>query len=204
MSWLMAKLYDPFMAKTEEACLGQWREELLGRAKGRVLELGAGTGINLQYYPDDVEVVLVEPDSHMRDALSPRFEGSGLEGQIIGGTMESMQAPEGSFDTVVSTLVLCSVPDQARTLEEAYRLLKPGGELIFLEHVAAHDNPARLKWQRRIDPFWRVIGDGCRLCRQTGAAIEAAGFELIEIKRESMRKAFPFLRPTIRGIARKN
>lgn len=203
MSWLMGKLYDPFMAKTEEACLGEWRKELLARARGRVLEIGAGTGINLQYYPPGVDLALVEPDKHMRQSLVERLDESGLRGEVISSTVEEMDAEDASFDTVVSTLVLCSVPDQASTLAELRRVLKPGGSLIFLEHVAAHENPGRLKWQRRIDPVWKILGDGCRLCRETASAIEAADFEMIEMKRESMRKAFPFLRPTIRGWAQK-
>jgi ubiquinone/menaquinone biosynthesis C-methylase UbiE len=104
---------------------------------------------------------------------------------------------------VVSSLVLCSVQDPQAALAQIRRVLKPGGRLVFLEHVAADGKPNRLKWQRRIEPVWKHLMGNCHLTRRTEAAIEAAGFRIERIQRESMRKALPVCRPSIRGIARR-
>ena len=109
--------------------------------------------------------------------------------------------PDEFFDAVVSTLVLCSVHDMDQALEEIRRVLVPGGQLVFLEHIGAEDRPDRLKWQRRVEPLWRVLAGNCHLTRRTEQAIERAGFDVIQIQRESIRKAMPLTRPSIRGIA---
>lgn len=205
MSWLLAKIYDRFMAPTEAACLRQWRSEVVSGASGRVVEIGAGTGANLEFYGPNVErLTLVEPDEHMRAQLADKLRRSQKTGvEIVPLVAEALPAADRSVDVVVSTLVLCTVPSLSNTLNEANRVLKPGGELRFLEHVAARDNPDRRKWQERIEPFWKVAADGCHLTRDTADAIEAAGFEMERLRRESMRKAWPILRPTVRGVARK-
>jgi ubiquinone/menaquinone biosynthesis C-methylase UbiE len=205
VSWLLAKIYDRFMAPTEEACLRQWRSEVVSGASGRVLEIGAGTGANLDFYGPQVErLTLVEPDRHMRAQLAEKVRRSEMTGvEIVPLVAEALPAADRSVDVVVSTLVLCTVPSPSETLSEAHRVLKAGGELRFLEHVAAHDNPGRRKWQERIEPFWRVAADGCHLTRETAKTIEEAGFEMSRLQRESMQKAWSILRPTVRGVARK-
>lgn len=204
MSWLLAGIYDGFMRKTEEACLGAWRAELLRPASGNVLEIGAGTGTNLPHYGERVErLVLAEPDPHMRRKLAQKVERSSRSIEVVAAGAESLLADDGSFDWVVSTLVLCSVGDVESTLREVWRVLKPGGALAFLEHVAADDRPERLAWQRRIEPVWCRIAAGCHLTRRTHLAIVAQGFEIESMQRESVRKALPFVRPSVRGIARK-
>lgn len=203
MSRFMAAIYDRFMEKSERACLRAWRKELLVHATGSVLELGAGTGANLPYYTDAAtEVVLGEPDPHMRKRLARALDRGDRRFAISDANVERLPFADASFDTVVSTLLFCSVPDQAKALREAARVLKPGGAFIYLEHIAATDNPARLGWQRRTEPFWNILADGCCLTRRTDLAIRAAGFD-VEIETfESMRKALPILRPCVRGIAR--
>lgn len=201
MSWLLARIYDPFMRRSEDACLAQWRRELLAPLSGKVLEIGAGTGTNLDHYPKLRRLVLSEPDPHMRALLAPRAAAHGAELLADGG--ERLSLPDQCFDAVVSTLVLCSVTDPDATLREIRRVLRPGGRLVFLEHGAADGHPARLRWQRRLEPLWRRIAGGCHLTRRPVSSIEAQGFEVEWSKRESVRKALPIVRPSVRGVARR-
>jgi ubiquinone/menaquinone biosynthesis C-methylase UbiE len=200
MSWLMAAVYDRFMKVSEEACLGKWRAELLGNLSGEVLEVGAGTGSTLGLYPKAVtRLVLAEPDPHMRRKL---LEKRGTI-EVSDAAAEKLPFEDASFDAVVCSLVLCSVPDQRAALAEIARVLRPGGRLVFLEHVAADGKPDRLKWQGRIEPVWKHLMGNCHLTRRTEAAIAAAGLQIERIQRESIRKALPIVRPSVRGIARK-
>jgi len=204
MSWLMAAIYDGMMRASEEACLAQWRAELLRELSGAVLEIGAGTGATLSLYPKTVtRLVLCEPDPHMRRKLEAK-RGTAANVEISGASIQDLSFEENSFDAVVSSLVLCSVEDPPAALAQIRRVLKPGGRLVFLEHVAADGKPNRLKWQRRIEPVWKRLMGNCHLTRRTEAAIEAAGFRIERIQRESMRKALPVCRPSIRGIARRS
>jgi SAM-dependent methyltransferase len=130
--------------------------------------------------------------------------GGGLSGSSVEIRPDSagrLADADGSFDVVVSTLVLCSVPDQPAALVELRRVLRPGGRLAFLEHVAAVDRPGRLRWQQRLEPVWKRLAGGCHLTRRTAEAVGGAGFTLGEITRESARKAAPVVRPTVRGHA---
>lgn len=205
----MAAIYDGFMARTEEAGLAEWRSLVLAHASGAVLEVGTGTGANLGKYPPTIDsLVLCEPDPHMRlrlehalAALPP--DRPEVDAELVDATAEELPFDDGRFDTVVSTLVLCSVGSPQRALGEIRRVLRDGGTLVFIEHVLAEGNPTRARWQRRLEPAWKHVAGGCHLTRDTCADIEAAGFELVDYTRASMRKALPFLRPTIRGAARK-
>ena len=209
MSWLFATVYDPFMRRTEEACLSQWRDELLAPLEGSVLEIGAGTGANLGHYPrrfvrsanGPERLVLTDPDLHMLERLRKRPEAGALE--IARASSDALPFSDESFDAVVSTLVLCSVPDVERTLAEVRRVLKQGGALFFLEHVAADEHSPRRRWQRRIEPLWSKLAGGCHLTRETDKSIVRAGFTIETLTKESMRKSLPIVRPTVRGIARK-
>ncbi|MCJ7540879.1 MAG: class I SAM-dependent methyltransferase [Desulfobacterales bacterium] len=205
MSFLTAFFYDRFMAKTEEACLKEWRHELLKQVSGEVLEIGAGTGANIKYYSDRViKLVLTDPDEHMRKRLVEQVNYHALENiHVTRGTAERIEADDESFDYVVASLVCCSVTDLNAGLSEIKRVLKQGGCLVFLEHVAAAEGTSRRRWQNRINPLWRTLMGNCHLNRETEQAIHTAGFEIIQIERESMRKALPIVRPTIRGVARK-
>jgi ubiquinone/menaquinone biosynthesis C-methylase UbiE len=204
VSRLLAAIYDPFMRATERACLSGWRRELLAGLTGRVVEIGAGTGVNLEHYPESVsELVLTEPDRHMRTRLERAALAARRSAEILPAHAMALPLPDRSADAVVSTFVLCSVDDPRAALAEAWRVLRPGGALLFLEHVAADERPARLAWQERLDPVWHRIADGCRLTRRTGELVAEQGFEIEWQKRESMRKALPIVRTSVRGIARK-
>jgi len=205
MSWLFATIYDPFMRGAEEACLAQWRTDLLAHAEGDVLEVGAGTGANLPLYPSGIRSLqLTEPDADMLTRLRRRMRVAPMrQVQAREAAVDALPFEEASFDTVVSTLVLCSVPDVSRALAEVRRVLRPGGRLLFLEHVAAEDRPARLVWQRRLEPIWTRISGNCHLTRRTGELIRQAGFAVEQETRESVRKALPIVRPSIRGVARR-
>ena len=205
MSWFVAAVYDRWMRAAEAACLVQWRAELLRDLEGEVLEVGAGTGANLPHYRKTIKrLVLAEPDRHMRRRLEMRCGASGFpRAEISDASLDGLPMPDAAFDGVVSMLVLCSVPDLQAALAEVFRVLRPGGLFLFLEHVAADQNPTRLKWQGRVEPVWKRVAGNCHLTRQTEQAIVASGFQIERIKHESMRKAMPLARPSIRGAARK-
>ena len=204
MSRLFAAFYERMIAASEEACVREWRRDLLASLSGDVLELGSGTGLNLAHYPATVErLVLTEPDRHMRAKLQARLTDqrpAPARVEVVDAVADRLPFDDESFDAVVSTLVLCSVPDQRSALREVHRVLRPGGRLVFLEHVAAHEKPKRHRWQRRVEPVWKRIAGGCHLTRDTRQVIAAAGFD-VDAKRESMRKASPLVRTTERGIA---
>src|SRR3954454_9138985 len=149
---LFARFYDRLMAGTEEGGLAEMRHALLGTASGRVLELGAGTGHNLSHYTDAVtELVMTEPDPHMARRLRERLAAEGTAAgrpSVIEATAEDLPFDDGSFDTVVATLVLCSVQDPPRAVAEARRVLVEGGRLLFLEHVRS-SSPRLARWQDR-------------------------------------------------------
>jgi SAM-dependent methyltransferase len=205
MSWLLARVYDRLLLPTEEACVSTWRAELLSSVHGDVLEIGAGTGLNLPHYPSTVErLTLAEPDPHMRRQLERRLAAARRpDTHVSAAGLPDLPFDSDRFDAIVSTLVLCSVPDPASSLASIHRILKPGGTFVFLEHVAAEEHPSRLKWQHRIDPLWKRVFGGCRLTRRTADTITAAGLTIESLTRESMRRANPLVRTSIRGIARK-
>ena len=184
MSFVSAFFYDTLLASTEEACLKEWRRDLLNNISGDVLEIGAGTGSNLDLYPDTIStLVLSEPDKHMRRQMGKKISTYRHNISVNSGTAEDIEAENESYDFVVTSLV------------EIKRVLRPKGRLIFLEHVAAPEGTNRRQWQNLINPFWRKIAGNCHLNRETEPAILAAGFEILEIKRESMRKAMPLVNP---------
>jgi len=203
MGWLMAAIYDRLTQSSEEACLQAWRAELLRDLEGEVLEVGTGTGVNVPHYPPTItRLVLSEPDFHMREKLKRKVEAQGwANAEVADASLENLPFQPGSFDAVGATLGLCPVPHLDRALDEIRRVLRPGGRFVFLEHVAAEHRPDRLKWQRRVEPFWKRLSGNCHLTRRTADAIVAADLAIVRIERESMRKAWPLVRPTIRGIA---
>lgn len=205
MSFITAFFYDRFMARTEAACLADWRRDLLRHTHGKVLEIGAGTGATIEHYPGQVSrLVLSEPDRHMRRILQHKADQVVTDRiRITADTAERISAPDEAYDCVVASLVCCSVSDLRAALWEMRRVLKPGGRLVFLEHVAAAEGSSRRRWQNRINPLWRRLMGNCHLNRETEEAIVGAGFAIRQIDRESMRKALPIVRPTIRGIAEK-
>ncbi|MCB9506968.1 MAG: class I SAM-dependent methyltransferase [Myxococcales bacterium] len=204
MGKLLAAIYDPFMRETERECLGAWRHELLQGISGNVLEVGAGTGANLAYYPTSVtRLTLAEPDAAMRARLVDAVRsGPRPDAHVIDASLAGLPFGDGELDVVVATLVLCSVADPAAALAEIRRVLAPDGAFVFLEHVIAEGHPTRALTQRALDPVWHHVAGGCHLTRDTRVEIERAGFEFESLTRQSMRRALPFLRPTVRGVAR--
>ncbi|HEY4779047.1 MAG TPA: class I SAM-dependent methyltransferase [Solirubrobacterales bacterium] len=194
-------MYDRSLKATEEAGLRQMRRELLGGAGGRVLELGAGTGVNLDLYPRAVEdLVVIEPDPHMAKRLRAKLAGSGRRADVLEAPAERLPFGNDSFDTVVATLVLCTIPDPASALSEAARVLEPGGRLLFVEHVRAEE-PGLARWQDRLERPWRFLGDGCHCNRDTVATIAGSRFEIEELQRGRLPKAPPIVSPLVRGSA---
>ncbi len=196
-----AAIYDRGLEATEEAGLRRMRTELLAGAGGRVVEIGAGTGVNLNLYPDEIDgLVAVEPDAHMAKRLRAKLAASGRTAEVVEAPAERLPFADAAFDTAVATLVLCTIPDPAAALAEAARVLKPGGRLLFLEHVRA-DQPGLARWQDRLEKPWRFLGDGCHCNRDTVATIAGSGFEIAEIQRGRMPKAPPIVTPLVRGRA---
>jgi len=196
-------IYDHAMRGMEDAGLGAWRRDLLAPLEGSVLEIGAGTGSNLPFYPPAVSsLVLSEPDRHMRARLLAATAVSDRPVEVISAPAEHLPFPDDSFDAVISALVLCSVRDQAIVLEEIKRVLRPNGRFVFIEHVAATGSPRRLRQQRWIEPVWKRLAGNCHLTRSTEGAIETAGFVFESIERQGLPKAPPMVRPSIRGRAR--
>jgi ubiquinone/menaquinone biosynthesis C-methylase UbiE len=194
-------LYDWGLQASEDAGLRQMRSELLAGAGGRVIELGAGTGANLDLYPDEVEeLVLVEPDPHMTKRLRARLASSARDATIVEAPAERLPVESGSFDAAVVTLVLCTVPDPVATLAEITRVLKPGGRLLFIEHVRAAE-PGLARWQDRLERPWRFLADGCHCNRDTVATISASNLEVEDVIHDRTPKALPLVEPLVRGSA---
>jgi SAM-dependent methyltransferase len=140
----VAATYDPFLALGERRGMHERRQRLLGRARGRVLEIGAGTGLNLAHYPDELEeLVLSEPIDPMARRLELRLHRSGVRGSVLRAGADALPLATDSVDTVVSTLVLCTVPDPEVALDGIRRVLRPDGRLLFCEHVRSDSKPAR-------------------------------------------------------------
>jgi ubiquinone/menaquinone biosynthesis C-methylase UbiE len=203
---LFAAIYDRMLAGTEKGGLREMRAELLSDAKGRTLELGAGTGLNVAHYTEGVsELVLTEPDRFMAARLRKRIAAqppAPAAVEVIETGAEELPFDEASFDTVVATLVFCTVEDPQRAAGEARRVLRPDGRLLYLEHVRSPDNERLARWQDRLERPWGWLGAGCHPNRSTGETLSAAGWETERLERGRMPKAPPWVRPLISGSAR--
>jgi ubiquinone/menaquinone biosynthesis C-methylase UbiE len=166
-----------------------------------VLEIGAGTGLNLRHYPDSLEeIVFAEPEEPMARRLERKLATAGRRGKVVRVPAEALPFEDDSFDTAVCTLVLCTVSDPMRALSELARVLRPGGQLLFLEHVRA-ETPRLARWQDRLSGAWRRFGHGCNCNRETAALIEASPLSLERIEHGEIPKALPIVRPMIVGRA---
>ena len=195
-----AVIYEPLMQATEKGGNAARRAAVLAHARGTVVELGAGTGLNLSYYPPDVELVLTEPEPPMARRLLGRLQQSGRQAPVLQAPADRIPLPDSSVDTVVCTLVLCTVPDLDATLTEIRRLLRPDGQLLFIEHVAAEPGSRLRRWQDRLERPWRRLAHGCHTNRDTEYALRNAGFALAEIHHGQM-EAELLLRPLTWGTA---
>lgn len=172
---IFAIVYEPFLWLGEVAGMRDRRRGLLRNVRGRVVEIGAGTGLNVALYPDDVELVLTEPDASMRRQLSRRLQGKGCVARIVDAPADRLPFADGSVDTVVSTLVLCTVDDPERTLREIARVLRPDGQLLFIEHVRANSRFLAACQDLLFRP-WRGFAGGCCCNRPTLELMRACGF----------------------------
>jgi ubiquinone/menaquinone biosynthesis C-methylase UbiE len=197
---LFAATYDRMSASTEEAGLRERRRELLVQAHGRVLEIGGGTGANLPFYGEAVSSLTVtEPEEAMARRLERHANDQSRPIELVRASAENLPFEDGSFDFVVSTLVLCSVEDQPRALRELRRVLKPDGRLLFIEHVRSEEDRLA-RWQDRLNWLNQVVVN-CDCNRPTLAGIRAAGFSVAALTQGELPKVPPFARPLIVGTA---
>jgi ubiquinone/menaquinone biosynthesis C-methylase UbiE len=196
---LFAAVYDDMSRPLELSVLSGRRERLLAGLRGEVLEVGAGTGVNLPYYREAERLVAVEPDPAMRRRLAGRLATAGRRVEVSGADAESLPYPDASFDAVVFTLVLCTVTDQRRALAEAARVLKPGGRLVVIEHVRGTGWLAR--FQDLVTPLWALAFASCHPNRDTAAGIEQAGFRLERLERFQPLPGWLPVSPMIEAVA---
>ena len=195
-----AMTYDRQMAKTEQAGLCAWRERLLASASGDVLEIGGGTGANLACYgPAVTALTITEPQPPMLRRLEASAQARWPSARILRAPAEDLPFDDSSFDVAVSTLVLCGVDDQPRALRELRRVLRPGGRLLFIEHLRSGD-PATARRQDRMNWLNRLVVC-CDCNRPTLESIRAAGFAVAEVEHTALPKAPPFVRPAVVGAA---
>lgn len=200
---LFARLYMRMSRKRHET-EDEHRTKMLAGLAGQVIEVGAGNGLNFSLYPEAVERVLaVEPEPRLRAAALEEAEDAPVEIEVVDGVAAALPADDGSQDAVVASLVLCSVRDQAEALAEMKRVLKPGGELRFYEHVQSDTQPLRSVLTFADKTFWPKLAGGCHATRHTDEAIERAGFEIESVRRFKFSPGFPVPKtPHILGRAR--
>jgi ubiquinone/menaquinone biosynthesis C-methylase UbiE len=181
------------------------RRQLLAGLAGRVIEVGAGNGLNFRHYPEGVtEVLAVEPEPTLRKAAVEAARSASVPVEVVEGVAAELPAEDGSCDGGVASLVLCSVADQERALAELRRVVRPGGELRFYEHVVSQ-KPGWARLMRFADAtFWPRVGGGCHMARDTASAIAGAGFEIERIERFPFSPGAPVPAvPHILGVARR-
>ena len=200
-----ARFYERFAPQMDRAGASKHREELLGGLTGRVIEVGAGTGLNFTRYPATVtEVLAVEPEPRLRSAAEKAAQDAPVPVTVVDGLANALPADDGAFDAAVASLVLCSIRDLPGALTELHRVLKPGGELRFYEHVRS-ENAVFGSLQRVLDVAWPHMAGGCHTSRDTASEIARAGFEIEHVRRFSFRPsifAAP-VAPHIIGVARR-
>jgi ubiquinone/menaquinone biosynthesis C-methylase UbiE len=195
--------YDAFQRRSCAAGMEDTRRQVLGEAQGRTLEIGSGTGINLDNYgPAVTELVMSEPDRHMVALLRRKVESSSRPATVVEAPAAELPFADQSFDTVALVYVLCTVPDPSAALREIARVLKPEGRLLFIEHVRSPE-PGLARWQDRLHKPWLVFANGCHCNRDTLAAIEGSPLEIEEVERGEIPKVPPLVRPMVAGAARR-
>jgi SAM-dependent methyltransferase len=199
---LYQKLFAHGLALGDDAqhrIYGERKRQLFAGLEGTVVEIGPGTGVNLPYLPDGLRWIGLEPNPHMHDFLREQLANRNLDASLRTDPAQNTGLPDACADVVISTLVLCSVPDLDDTLAELRRLLKPGGRLLFIEHVAAPHDTWLYTLQRGIRPVWTRLADGCHPDRETGAALQEAGFSSVSFDR--FDTSLPVVSPHVMGVA---
>ena len=201
---IFARFFDRFVGRDKDRGEAELRRELVAGLAGRVAEVGAGNGINFEHYPSAVdELIAIEPEPRLRRAAAEAAPGAPVRTEVVDGMAAELPLDDGSLDAVVVAGVLCSVSDQDAALAEFRRVLRPGGELRFYEHVRSR-RAAFARFQDRVDLVWPLLMGGCHPNRDTGAAIAAAGFRLERCRGfgfPAHARLYPVL-PRILGVAR--
>jgi ubiquinone/menaquinone biosynthesis C-methylase UbiE len=193
-------MYDRITAGTEKACFADHRQALITEARGDVLEIGGGTGANLRYYgPGAGTLTVTEPSRPMLRRLQRRIDEHAPDARLLRAPAEDLPFEDASFDVAVSTLVLCSVDDQPRALRELRRVLRPGGRLLFMEHVRSEE-PRVARLQDRMNRLNNLIVH-CDCNRPTLDSIRSCGFSVERLERGKIAKAPPFAGPLLVGVA---
>ncbi len=201
---IFAAMYDRLFAASERAGLREMRAELLAEAHGRVLELGAGTGLNLDHYGDSVtELVLTEPDPHMAKRMRDKLatEANPFEVSVVETGAERLSFDDRSFDCVAATLVFCTIPDPEAAAAEVLRVLKPDGALLLIEHVRGPAKGGVSRWQDRLERPWGWFAGGCHPNRDTVATL-GGSFDVSQLRGDSFPGHVPpLVKPLVRGVA---
>lgn len=195
----------PLILKVADRAVIQERQTLLQQAKGRVLEVGIGSGLSAPFYPDEVaQVIGIEPNEALLEDCEINVTKAQQSHQTLPafkletGDAQCLKFEDNSFDTVVAFLVFCTIPDPDKAAKEIYRVLKPGGQLLFFEHVEA-DKPALARWQKRLNPLWSKMACGCQLDRHTSKVFESAGFVFDDFKKYKLPHAPSIISTVIEG-----
>lgn len=200
---IFARFYQRF-SRLMEREVGEHRAELLGGLSGRVVEIGAGNGMNFPHYPATVEeVVALEPEPYLRERADEAARAAPAPVSVRDAVAAPLPLDDGGFDAAIASLVLCTVPDPVGALAELRRVLRPGGELRFMEHVRA-DGPRKAGVQGWLDRvgIWPRLAGGCHCARDTVAAIEAAGFEVERVRSFDLGPSWVITNPHVLGTAR--
>jgi ubiquinone/menaquinone biosynthesis C-methylase UbiE len=202
---IFARVYARIGAAAEKKGGAELRDETLAGLTGRAIEVGAGTGLNFRHYPSTVtEVLAVEPEPLLRRMATAEATSSPVQIEVVDGVADALPADDASVDAGVASLVLCSVPDQALALAELFRVIRPGGELRFYEHVRANSS-GFARFQRTVDVFHPLLGGGCHVDRDTLGAIENVGFVVEKVRRFRFTPCFldQAIAPHVIGTARR-
>lgn len=195
-SWLLQKFEDDF---DEE--MGDRKQQGMRAFSGTVAEIGAGNGINFKYYPPDLDLVVYEPNPYMHKRLHAAAQNHNVDFELRAQSAEQLHFEDGTVDAVVSTLVLCTVPNPAQVIAEVHRVLRPGGQFFFIEHVAATEGRMLRRVQNLLFRPWHWLFEGCHTNRETRRLLEATPFSDVEIEHFESEKMPPVIVPMICGVA---